>query len=156
MGAKVKLSKILEGMEMQSDDHLVFVDLKAGEVVSLLRDFLRGAEDGKSFAGLPDWQIEQLELAYDLIEHEDNYLPLPTEFDIHEYSLIEDFCYTVENSKAQDALFYAIRGKGAFRRFKDKIIDLDLDQAWYDYREQRYKQIAIEFCEMNNLEYENK
>lgn len=112
MGIKVKLDDIIEGMEFQSYDNIQLLNIKTGEAVNVLREFLSDAEDGKSPDGLPDWHQDQLGLAYDIIEHEDNYLGLPTEFDIHEYSMIEDFCFTVENPKAQDALFRAIRGKG--------------------------------------------
>lgn len=150
---KVKIEDIIEGIEMHSYDNRVFLNGKTGEVVSVLQEFLGNAEDGESFAELPDWQQEQMQIAYDIIEDEENYLSLPSEFDIHEYSMMEDFCFSVSDPKAKDILLRAIKGKGAFRRFKDRAFDLDLIEKWYDYRETCYKQIAIEFCERNNFDY---
>ena len=53
---------------------------------------MRDAEDGKSIDDMKiEWLKGDLELAYDIIEHEDQYLELPSQFDIHEYSIMEDF-----------------------------------------------------------------
>ncbi|MFB9762566.1 hypothetical protein [Ectobacillus funiculus] len=41
---------------------------------------------------------------------------------------IEDYCRTVSDHVKRDTLLRAIKGKGAFRRFKDKIIDLDIEE----------------------------
>ena len=30
---------------------------------------------------------------------------------------------------------------------------LNIIQDWYDFRDKKYKQIAIEWCEQNELEY---
>ncbi|MFD1037793.1 UPF0158 family protein [Virgibacillus byunsanensis] len=153
MSPKVKLEDILEGMELQSEESTTLCNLKTGEIVNVLNEFLWKAEGEVDFGGLPDWQQEQMKLAYDILEHEENYTELPTDFDIHEYSMIEDFCYTVKDPKAQEILLKAIHGKGAFRRFKENAFNLELEQDWYSYRDACYKQIAIEFCERNNMEY---
>ena len=42
----------------------------------------------------------------------------------------------------------AIRGRGAFRRFRN------LAEQWYDYKEKEQKQLAIEWCEENGFNYE--
>ena len=46
-----------------------------------------------------------------------------------------------------------MQGKGAFRRFKDYCFDVNIIQDWYKFKEERYKQIAIEWCEQNDLKY---
>ncbi|MFD1363577.1 UPF0158 family protein [Lentibacillus salinarum] len=154
MGSKVKLSELADEMDMQMDDHFQLVNKETGEIVIIMESLVRIAEDGEPYDHLPDWQQEQMELAIDFVEYDmAKYLPIPSQFDINEYGMMEDFCFSIKDSKAQDKLLHAIRGKGAFRRFKDMIIDLDLEEDWYDYRDKRYKQIAIEFCEDNGLEY---
>ena len=40
--------------------------------------------------------------------------------------------------------------------FKEKIYQHDLEDDWYDYKDQRYRQIAIEWCEENNIEWKKK
>lgn len=46
-----------------------------------------------------------------------------------------------------------IQGKGVFRRFKDYCFESNIIQDWYKYKEQKYKEIAIEWCKQNELEY---
>ncbi|SES09894.1 Uncharacterised protein family (UPF0158) [Gracilibacillus ureilyticus] len=153
MGAKVKLDEILTSMEMQSSDNIDLLQRKTGNVISVLSEYMTKAEDGEPFDDMYGWEQEQMELAYDILENEENYIELPDEFDIHEYRIIEEFCYTVENEAAKNKLLRAIRGRGAFRRFRDNIEDLDLEQNWYAYRDERYKEIARGFCEKYGLKW---
>ena len=46
-----------------------------------------------------------------------------------------------------------IQGKGAFRRFKDYFLEMNIIQDWYNYRNEKYKEIAIDWCKQNELEY---
>ena len=67
--------------------------------------------------------------------------------------MMEDFCYSLEDQKKVDKLLSAIRGKGAFKRFKDMVMKIGVREAWFAYREDQYKEIAIAFCEENGLDY---
>ncbi|WP_010529177.1 UPF0158 family protein [Lentibacillus jeotgali] len=155
MGNKLKISELADEMSMQQmDEHFQLINKETGEVVYIMENLVRMAEDDEPYDHLPDWQQEQMELAIDFVEYDmEKYLPIPSQFDIDEYGMIEDFCFSIKDSNAQDKLLHAIRGKGAFRRFKDMIIDLDLEKDWYAYRDERYKQVAIEFCEDHGLGY---
>lgn len=153
MSTTVKLDNIIEGIELQTMDSLELVNIKIGKVISVFKRYLRDAEDDKPFEHLIDWQQEEMKLAYDVIENDDKYIALPSEFDIHEYSMIEDFCFSVESSKKKDVLLRVIRGKGAFRRFNDTIMEFDLEEDWCAYRDKCYRQVAAEFCEENGVGY---
>ena len=47
----------------------------------------------------------------------------------------------------------AFHGSGPFRRFKDGLCRYDLEQEWYDFRDEAYKQIARDWCNANNIRY---
>ncbi|WP_245208108.1 UPF0158 family protein [Sediminibacillus dalangtanensis] len=113
---------------------------------------LRRAEDEEEYGHLPDWQQDEMKIAEDMVESEDKYVSVPDRFDFDEYSIMEDFCYR-QPENTRDKLLSVIRGRGAFRRFKDTIIDLDIEDHWFAFRDQAFKQIAKEFCEDNNIEY---
>lgn len=68
--------------------------------------------------------------------------------------MMERFCYSIKNERKMGALLEAINGRGAFRRFKDKVISLGLDDQWYQYRDECYKQFAMDWCNAIGLEYE--
>ena len=83
----------------------------------------------------------------------DGFYRLPTSFDIRDYDIMEDFVETLSGA-AHDRLDSAILGRGAFRRFKDTVYDLGIDQQWYDFQAAAYKRKAARWCEENGIEYE--
>jgi hypothetical protein len=83
----------------------------------------------------------------------DHYLPLPTKFDIHEYSIMERFCLAVDDDALRDDLCDAIRGRGAFRRFKDRVQVYGLAEAWYRYRDAALREIAVAWCDEHGIPY---
>lgn len=134
---KVKLTDIIDAIEMTNESSEYFLDMETGEIV-----------------WIDDWAMDQEEaeeISERLDEH--GFCRLPTENDIHEYSIMEEFVDTLSGS-AYNRLSRAIRGRGAFRRFKDDIIEMGIEQDWYDFLSAAYKHIAIEWCEENNIEYD--
>ncbi len=75
-----------------------------------------------------------------------------TQIERNDYGIMEDFVASLPASE-RDRLSQAMRGKGAFRRFKDAVVDLGLVQDWYDWRDAAYRKIAIEWCEGNEVGY---
>ena len=78
---------------------------------------------------------------------------LPTQYEINEYQIMVDFIETIYNLEIKNNLQRLIQGKGAFRRFKDYCFEMNIIQEWYNYRDKRYKEIAIDWCKQNELEY---
>jgi hypothetical protein len=153
MSIQVKLKDIVEEMEIQFEESRSLLNIKTGEIVLVTSDDLRAAEDEKPIDHLPDWQQENIMLANDVVENFENYIELPTKYEVNEYEIMEDFCLKVSDRRKQESLLRAIKGKGAFRRFKDKVIDFEIEDQWYSYRDECFKQIAIEWCQNNNVNY---
>ncbi len=154
MKAKVNLRDIIDGMEMQFDEWNTYLNRNTGEVISVSQDALRAAEEDEPLDHLPDWQQEEMKIAIDVIENFENYVELPTKYDINEYQMMEDFCYAFSDGNKKNKLLNAIRGRGAFRRFKDLVSQLNLEEEWYAFRDNAYKEIAIRWCQDYDLEYE--
>jgi hypothetical protein len=153
MSIKVNLKDIVDELEMQFEESRILLNRKTGEILRVTSEDLVAAEDDEPFDHLPEWEQENRMVAMDVVENFENYIELPTKYDINEYDIMEDFCLTVSVQRKQDSLLRAIRGKGAFRRFKDEIIDFEIEDQWYSYRDERFKQIAIEWCKDNNISY---
>lgn len=134
---KIKLSEIIDAIEMTDQESEYFIDKKTGETV-WISDFAMTSEEKEAACNQLD-------------EH--GFYRLPTSFDIREYDIIEDFVYSLPDP-AKDKLSRAINGRGAFRRFKDGIRQLGIEQQWYDYQADAYKKKAVKWCEDNGLEYE--
>jgi hypothetical protein len=62
------------------------------------------------------------------------------------YGDMEDFIGRVRDQRARDLLERAIAGRGAFRRFKDMLLDFpDLRQAWFAFHDARMQRRAIQW-----------
>ena len=83
----------------------------------------------------------------------DDYIMLPAQYDIDEYSMMEDFIEHVSNDVIYEDLMWSIRGRGAFRRFKDMCSYHDVLDDWYKFRDEKYKELAINWCKKNNIDF---
>jgi len=139
----VPLNLICDAIEAVDDEWNQYLDIEKMEVVSLPQN---------SFLG--EYDEEDQELA-DLIEEEwgVRFFGLPSKFAVNEYSLMENFIWSLPEGRMQDSLESAIRGKGAFRRFKDAVYRFGIEQQWYDFEAEKYREIAIEWCENKGFEY---
>ncbi|WP_066074643.1 UPF0158 family protein [Neobacillus soli] len=153
MSIQINLKDIIEEMEIQFEESRSLLNITTGEIVLVTSEDLSAVEDEKTFDILPEWEQENKMIAIDVVENFENYIELPTKYEVNEYEIIENFCLTVSDQRKQESLLRAIRGKGAFRRFKDEIIDFEMEEQWYSYREECFKQIAIEWCQENKINY---
>ncbi len=153
MSVLIKLKNLIEEMEIQSEETRSFLNMKTGELVLVTLEDLGAAEDEEPFEHLPEWEKENRIVAIDVIENPEDYIELPNRYEINEYEMVENFCFTISDQRKQESLFNVIRGKGAFRRFKDKIIDFDIEDQWYTYRDECFKKIAIEWCKENKINF---
>ena len=60
--------------------------------------------------------------------------------------MIERFCLSVDDEDMRDDLCDAIRGRGAFRRFKDRMQLYGIAEDWYRYRDAALRDMAIAWC----------
>jgi len=156
MAIRLKLNDIIEGLEFQSDESSSFLDKTTGKVV-LISDYeISAAEDGDPIEDFPDWEQDLVRIAKEIVDETGNYIDLPTKFDINEYSIMEKFCLSLNDSEMSDNLYSSIKGSGAFRRFKDAINEYDIADDWYKYRNDVLKEIAIEWCQAKGIEFDEQ
>lgn len=148
----INLDEIIEALELQTEETSNFLDLKTGRVLLITDEEFQAAENDEPLDGFPDWQQESILTAREIPE-KDHYIPLPSRYDIDEYSIMERFCLSVADEELQNILFNAIRSRGAFRRFKDNIHRHGIAEDWYKYRDEALKQLAIDWCIANNIKY---
>jgi hypothetical protein len=133
-------------------------DRQMGRVVSVDRDVMNGVEedDEERLDGLPDWQKDEVEIARAVCDDNgERFIDAPDKFDFHEYRHMERFIETIEDGEAAEALWRAIKGRGAFRYFKDTADRLGLLDRWFRYRDAAMKAFVIEWAEANNVPFED-
>lgn len=134
---EIGLKQVIEAVESADDSYVQYLDKETGKTV-YLPDY--------DITGELDEELEAL-----LESSTGRFLPFPTKHEIHQYSIMEAFIDELPEGSAKRELDGAIRGKGAFRRFKNGIRYHGIEQAWYDYLAAAYRNIAIRWCVDNDL-----
>ena len=135
----VPLKIIVEALDLASDDWEQYLDIENMEVVSVSDD---------RFSGFFDEELsEKIEEEYSI-----RYFRLPSQYEIDEDSIMEDFIWSLPEGEMQNTLAGKIRGRGAFSRFRDEIHRFGIEKDWYKYLEKAHREIAVEWCEMNGFE----
>lgn len=136
---KVKLEEIIEAMEFADMETEYYYDTKNERILMLFDGMVDGEDDPELFEDISEGFVE-------------DYIPLPGQYDINEYRIMEEFIYELPEGKNQDVLERAMQGRGTFRRFKDKLYDLNLEQQWYSYKDSAYERIERQWCERHKID----
>jgi len=154
MALVVSLRHVVDGLQMVSSDTRAYLNRITGELTNLNvaeLDLMEMAEEENVEDG-PDWQREYYRKMEEILSSDD-YLVLPDSFEIHEYKIMQDFCYTIPDDNTSGLFLDMLHGSGAFRRFKDLIYRYGIENDWFAYKDQAYKQIAITWLEREGIAY---
>lgn len=159
MNPPAKLSNLVDSIEMSTDSECqLYFDRQTGEVISIDQSILSAMEEGDeaSLTDIPDWQKPEIEFARAILkDREGRFIDPPDMFDFNEYQHMQWFIETIADRDIAEQLFRSIRGSGAFRKFKNTLYRLHLEDRWYRYRGQAMKEFAIEWAEENNVSYQD-
>ncbi len=153
MSATVLLKDIVDALEMQFDEASSFLDLETGRIETVSSDLLSKADEsaGKE-PDLPDWQRQEWEVVK-LIVSTDRFQQLPTTFDVHEWLIMQNFSHSVASDSIRLDLLNAIHGAGAFRHFKEALRRHHIESAWFKFRAEALRQIALDWCDEHHIRW---
>lgn len=138
MSLPVSLQSVVEEMDLPSDEWTAYIHRRTGQLVTLMDDD-------------PEPEIDA-----DEIEASEDFIPLPSKFDIDEYDIMRRFGDSIENDSIADDIASAIRSRGAFRCFKDTIRRHRIEQKWYAFRDKALACIAADFLDEHGIPYQSK
>jgi uncharacterized protein UPF0158 len=154
MSATVLLQDIVDALEMQLDESSSFLDLDTGRVETVSNDLLSEPDESVGEEpDLPAWQKHEFDIAKRIVST-DRFQQLPTKFDVHEWAIMQDFSHSVASDRVREDLLNAIHGAGAFRHFKDTLRQHRIESAWFTFRAQVLKQIALDWCEEHHIRWQ--
>lgn len=133
----VKLSEILIALEETSVSTTAFLNKENDEILWLFE------YDKENSTYLEDDEFNP------------NIIRIFEYYDKDDYNIMKDFIFSLEDEKLIDELLSSIRGKGAFQRFRYIIDNNNLTSKWFKYKEERYKDIVVKWCQTNNIEFED-
>jgi hypothetical protein len=118
-----------------------------GNRVVTLEDYLQRRDD-------PDWQKEMM-LEADRVEqgYGTRYIRVERDDPYGDYRDMERFIGTVEDARLQERLWNAIRGRGAFRRFKDLLArHPQVEEAWFEFKDARLQKRVANWLAYHEIE----
>lgn len=134
----IELSEIIERLELADMECACYYDRQRDEFLDVFDGMVNAIHN-------LEW-IEEIEA-----NETGNYVSLPDPFDINKYQMMQNFVTSLPFGDKQSSLCRAINGRGAFRRFKNKIYQFGLEKEWYQFRDKCYEKIAREWCQENNI-----
>lgn len=124
---QVDLRSLAEALEDHSPDTTWWFDPHTGQAEPRLAD--------AALVGVDEQQEDPLDRGLIHVE------PIPS---WEAYGDMEDFIARVRDPRARDLLQRAIAGRGAFRRFKDTLLDFqELRRVWFLFHDARMQRRAI-------------
>ena len=169
----INFDEIQKAMEdVLRDKFEYFLDLETGDVLAFSEDILNEIKsrlyvsDSEEIGDdieymefdeepdLPDWMEDEVELTLEfLLNEEERYVRIPEREPAAAYKCMSDFIGTVKDSVLKEELSDALNGKGAFRRFKDILIDYPKERKrWHGYNAKAMKREIIEWLSSIGME----
>lgn len=130
---KLNMDELCSAMEDNSYEHEYYLDLETGEILFMSK--YADTEDEKSNRN----GIEDEYNRYEQVPKIESY---------EGYQDMQDFISTVDDKQLARLLEVAIDGKGAFRRFKDVLLEYPEErERWFTFKEERIRKRAYEWLD---------
>ncbi len=168
----VDLADLAEAIENNSQEMAYFLDRETGAIIMLTEEAQQqheqlaaglGEVDGAQWAEafeaalaasvVPEWEQDMVR---DAARVEagigERYRRVPETDSREGYADMEAFIETVATARLRDQLSRAIAGKGAFRRFKDTLLDAPAErERWFAFQAARQRERALEWLRSEGL-----
>jgi hypothetical protein len=149
---KISIKEVVDAFELMSADVDFFLNVKSGEVRPITQEDRLLLDRDESPDAPSGWERDSLPLIREVFESDDS-VELPDQQEIHEWSIMERFCNDQDDA-ARGELGEAIRGRGAFRAFRDAVFRLGLREAWFAYRRDAFEEIARNWLRAKRIPFE--
>jgi len=110
---QVKLDGVVDALTMMDAETYYYYKIKTQEII-FLNDLVNDTSD-----------FEKID------KNEDDYISLPSSYDINDYQLMVDFIEQLSDEQQQRQLEDAIQGRGAFRLFRELTDQFGITDQWY-------------------------
>ena len=152
MSLPVSLREFVSEMDVFGEGR-VFLNRRTGELLGVTEDDLAAAdEEDEEDAYVPEWQQEILPKIREVLASDD-WLALPSKFELNEYGIMEDFCRTIPDDILRDDLLDTIGGRGTFGRFKNMVYRHHLQDRWDQFRADALREIAVQWLRAHDIPY---
>lgn len=141
----VSLQEVIDNLDMVEDQIEVYLNKINGEIIWVSSED-RSQIDEEDFQDLSDLEEEYHKKLRQIVSTDD-WIQFPTRYEIFEYNIVRNFCYSIEDEEISGELQRIIHGSGVFRRFKNTIYHYGIEKEWFAYRRKEFRAIAVHWLE---------
>lgn len=149
---KVDLNDVIECIEFEGELLQHYYNKNTG-IIMYIEDSSTAtykADDIHNLNNFEDWEKELILSLHDFKENPSDYIQLPSYDDINEHGMMIEFCNKIEDIELRNKI---LNNKDSFRELRQSIENEGFINEWYDYREAAEINLAIKWCNDNNIEY---
>ena len=158
---KVDIDDVALAMELSNEleESISCLDKETGKVINISRSVMNDVEEGNEEAinDYPEWMKEEAKNAEAILnDDKERFVEIPKITSYEQYGYMERYILTIKDEKIRNYLIWAIKGKGAFRRFKDTIAEWpEIEKRWYAYRDETIRREVLDWLESIGIEPED-
>ena len=149
---KVDLNDVIECIEFEGELLQHYYNKNTG-IIMYIEDSSTAtykADDIHNLNNFEDWEKELILSLHDFRENPSDYIQLPSYDDINGHGMMIEFCNKIEDIELRNKI---LNNKDSFRELRQSIENEGFINEWYDYREAAEINLAIKWCNDNNIEY---
>jgi hypothetical protein len=170
---KINFDEIQKAMEdITRDSFDYFFDTDTGEVITFSEEILNEVKS-RLYDGdpedidedieyiefdeepeIPDWMEDEVEMAMEILfDVDERYARIPERASSAAFKAMNEFIDKLEDNNLKDLLVASLEGKGAFRRFKDILLDYPKERKrWHGYNAKAAKKELVHWLHSIGVE----
>jgi uncharacterized protein UPF0158 len=147
----VSLKELVQELYTTHGGAAVYYDRFQGDFQIMTEDMemLQDLSD-EELAALPEHERADAEFVQNADEDE-RYVILPDQWEINQVRLLDRFAASIEDEALRRTFKDAVRGRGAFRRFRQLVQKHRLEDAWNRFETEGYAEIARDWLKEHDL-----
>lgn len=154
MTEKVQINRLVNSILEQFEDTNTYYDRLTGEIVSVDDYYMSLALHDIEEVLTYSWQRDMVLKCKSIINNnEERFLLLPKKNVLKDNELMEEFIEKKLEKWEREELVFIINGSNRLKRFKLAIEGNEYEVLWNLYLYDKYKSIAINWCNSNGVKY---
>ena len=156
------ISALVDELELATQESSSYTHRETGEIFTSSDDMLDGNDDeyedeDEDEIGEQDQDDKEVGWLAEAhaklreIENSDDWVRLPSKFDVHEWAIMRDFAISIKVPELHEMLLSAIHGRGAFRNFKDTVFRGHINDKWDAFRQNALTDIILGWLASHNI-----
>jgi len=153
MPPSVRLSDIVERLRTSERWTAFYFDRRTGEITAVTDNDLHLVEKPFLVEFEPDGKPDYRQVARAVLNGDDRYVPMPSPSDVDEHSIMERFCFSVEDDRISQLLSESLKGFQGISQFEQAINRLGIIEEWHGYLGLELRSIAKQWCEGHDIDF---